>query len=431
MRRIITAMANVTLNHELMKYRDFDVYENDLFYQDAVLDLISNEKFDVLIVSALLQGQFEFVDFISKIKKSDGTLRIIVITDEINPTFKRKLAEYQVTDIFLDDEVEMADIVDSINREEPLKKKATVVNVNLEKESLLKVQEETLNEYSVHKVTQKQEVIVVNGINGAGKTTIAGNFARVLASKTSSKVLLIDLDTLNGNLDEILEINKIPQNVEMNIDEDKKCGLNYAAELISKNRFDVNVFSELLIEAGNVDVLTGNTSLHYCQNVLNEEHYQKIIECAKEKYDFIVIDTSSNIFLDSTKWALQMANRVFFITENNYVSMKKSTQLLNTITETWGVWKEKIELLINKENGNGIDVEIVKKILKNYEVVGKIKLGEEGLESSYYKILESIHYVPKVSFFSRFFTGKSVEQITTNRIPNSKLRREGMIPYVN
>ena len=167
----------------------------------------------------------------------------------------------------------------------------------------------------------------------------------MLASKTSASVLLIDLDTLNGNLDEILEINRVPQNIKIAMDDNKRCGLNYAVELISKNRFDANVFEELVINIGNVDVLTGNTSLHYCQNVLNENHYNTIFECAKEKYDFVIIDTSSNIFLDSTKWALKRASRILFTIENNYISVKKATQFLNVMVDVWGVWKEKLRLL--------------------------------------------------------------------------------------
>ena len=66
MKRILTAMGNVTLNNELKRYSEYEVNEQDLFYQDAVIDLITEEEYDVLIVSALLQGQSEFPDFLEK-----------------------------------------------------------------------------------------------------------------------------------------------------------------------------------------------------------------------------------------------------------------------------------------------------------------------------------------------------------------------------
>lgn len=416
MKRVLTAMGNATLNNELKRYAEFEVNENDLFYQEAVIDAIAADEFDVLVVSALLQGQFEFFDFVDKIRNIDKQVRIVVVTDEMTSDLKRKLNEEKIIDIFIDSEVEIKDIIDSINREEPLRKRCAAVRED-EVRYISSENTKTNNVIFQNNVTQKQEVIVINGINGAGKSTVACNLAKILASRASSKILLIDLDTLNGNIDEIFEINKIPPNVKIAIDESKKCGLNYAAELIDKNRFDANVFEELVISSGNVDVLTGNVSLHYCQNILNENHYNAILNCAKEKYDFIIIDTSSNIFLDSTKWALKQANRVMFIVENNYISMKKTTQLLKVYSESWGIWKNKIQIVINKEVSRGIESEVVQKILNDYEVVGKIKYMEENMESSYLKILETINYIPKVSIFNKLFTNK---RIVTNYSINDK-----------
>lgn len=201
----------------------------------------------------------------------------------------------------------------------------------------------------------------------------------------------------HGNIDELFDINKIPQNVEIPIDNDKKCGINYAADLIKKGRFDSNVFDEIVIHDDGLDVLTGNTSLYFCQEVLSEEIYEKILEAAKEKYDFIIIDTSSNIFLDSTKWSLQRASKILFVIENNYLSIKKCTQFFDIIVKGWGIWREKISLIINKETANGLESELIEKILEDYKIIGKIKVGEENDNISYEKILETIKFIPKVN----------------------------------
>ena len=424
MKKVLTAMGNATLNNELKRYSEYELNENDLFYQDAVLDKLAEEKYDVLVVSALLQGQFEFPDFIDKIKAIDKLVRMIIVTDEISSDLRRKINEEKIVDVFLDSEVEIKDIIDAINREEPIRKKCAAVKEEGTKyiaTDNVELKSNDINELIHFKgITQKQEIIVLSGISGAGKSTLACNLSKVLASKTSARVLLIDLDTLNGNLDEILEINRVPQNIKIAMDDNKRCGLNYAVELISKNRFDANVFEELVINIGNVDVLTGNTSLHYCQNVLNENHYNTILECAKEKYDFVIIDTSSNIFLDSTKWALKRASRILFTIENNYISVKKATQFLNVMVDVWGVWKEKIEIVVNKESSKGIECEVIKKILGDYEIVGKIKYGEENIELSYSKILQTINYIPKVGILDRLFANRRVEVSESNRIPMSK-----------
>lgn len=441
--KIITAMGNETLNQELKKYVKYEVCDEDLYYQDAVIDTLNMGKYDILVISALLQGEFEFGEFIEKVKRQNEMMRVIVITDELNDFLKRKLNDLDIVDIFFDDTVSLSDIIDSIDREEPLLKKT----IKQKKFDLRNVSDNAINNYAnysrdkkenitsmpviINEVVQKQEVIVISGTNGSGKSTVTVNFAKNLRKKTPSRILIIDLDTLNGNIDEIFDIHKVPQNVEIILDDNKKCGLNYAAELISKNRFDTNILDELVINESGIDILTGNTSLHYCQNVLSEEHYNRILECAKEKYDFIIIDTSSNIFLDSTKWALQQATRVFFVTENNYISMKKSDQFLNVLTENWKIWKNKIEIIINKERASGIELEVVEGILSDYRVIGRIKIEEESEETHYIKMLETINYIPKQSIISKWLAKARMESFSTKPFSSFKEKRNEAMKNAN
>lgn len=404
MKRIITAMGNSILNNELRKYAKYDVLFEDVFCQDILLSKMEKSEYDVLIISGLLQGQWNLEEFVEKIRKKNNIVRVIVVTDEIDSTTKKILEKNNVLDIFIDSTVEIQNIIDAIDREENIRKKYEMINENIAEYSLEKgeVSQHEINcennyKFIVEKAVQKQEVIAISGINGSGKSTIAVNLCKSLSSKSDAKILLIDLDTLNGNVDEILNIDRFPANIEMIIDEDKKSGINYACELIMKNRFDANVFDELVIEAGGFDVLTGNTSLHYCQNILKEEYYENILKCAKEKYDFIIIDTSSNIFIDSTKWALQIATKILFVMESNYLSIKKMQQFINIITNIWGIWKQKIEIIVNKKNKNFIDNEVIIQISDGLKIAGEIKLNEEDDLLSYEKILSNINYIPKKS----------------------------------
>ena len=247
---------------------------------------------------------------------------------------------------------------------------------------------------------QKQEVISIFGTNGSGKSTISANLVKNFSKITKAKILLIDFDTINGNLDEILSLPRIPENVAISFDDDKKCGLNYAADLYIKNKLDPNVLDEIVINGDDFDFLSGNTSLHYCQNVLNEEFYNYLIKCAKEKYDFIILDLSSNIFVDSTKWALKESTKVLFVTENSNVCLKKSMQLMDTILKVWNVYKDKLYLVINRYNPSGVDTDIFSEVLK-MNLVGCIKNNMAESFDSYEKILETIEYVPKSNFLKR------------------------------
>ncbi len=84
MKRVITALGNPVLNNELRKYEKYDVFTDDLFYQDAVIDVVEEENVDDIVVSSLLQGQDDFIDFVEHIKRKNSVARIIVITDEFS-----------------------------------------------------------------------------------------------------------------------------------------------------------------------------------------------------------------------------------------------------------------------------------------------------------------------------------------------------------
>lgn len=405
MKKIVTGMGNDVLNLELKKYSKYDVLMDDAFCQDIfITNLRKAKSVDVVIISGLLQGQWSLEEFVDKIRKSNNACRIIVVTDEIDLTGRKLLEDYNVLDIFIDATVEIKDIIEAIDREETIKKKYEMISETSSEyntSSNVVDSKPKGNNLILEKIVQKQEIIAVSGTNGSGKSTFAVNFSKVLSQKSDAKILLIDLDTLSGFIDNIINISRVPSGIELVIDEDKKSGINYATELILKNRFDSNVFDELVIDAGGFDVLTGNTSLHYCQNILNTECYDKILKCAKEKYDFIIIDTSSNIFLDSTKWALTESSRIFFITESNKVSLSKAEQFINTMVNNWGIWKGKMQIVVNKKAKNQYENDVISHVIEGIDVIGEIKVNEENNMSSYEKILEEINYIPKKSIIEK------------------------------
>ncbi len=394
MKSIITAMGNPTLNQELKRYAEFDVVGDDLFYQEAVIDLLQSTQVDVVTLSSILQGQWELFEFIDRIQKMNAMVRLIIIMDELDSDVKCGLLERGIQDIFLDDKVEIKDIIEAIEREEPLMRRLDKSKITV-RENSEDVYDAQVLPQTPSKMVQKQEIIAIFGTNGSGKTTMTYQLSKTLASKTDSKILVIDFDTLQGNLEELFGVSKVPENIELQIDLDKRCGINYAADLIRKNRFDTNVFDEIVVHTDSVDLLTGNTSLYFCQEVLNETIYEQILTSAKEKYDFIFFDMSSNIFLDSTKWCLEKATKVFFVLENDYLNVQKANHLLDVIVKLWGVWKEKISLVMNQERSDLLDSDVIQKIFEEYPLIGKVKQNGERDETAYEKILETIHFVPK------------------------------------
>ena len=402
MKKIITALGNNTLNDELKKYSKYNILADDIFYQEGLIDFISQNEADIIILSGLLQGENNLIDFVSQVRSISISSRIIIIVDEITAEERNILISKGVFDILYDEESGIEDVIEAVDREEPINLKAQLNNeIKNIREELEKTTANYSNVTDINSIVssiQKQEVISIFGTNGSGKSSIACGLVKAFAKKTKAKILLIDLDTINGNLDEILQVSKVPPNVELIMDEDKKCGLNYAADLSIKNRFDTNVLDEIVINCNGFDFLSGNTSLHYCQNVLNEDFYNYLIKCAKEKYDFIFLDLSSNLFLDATKWALKESTNVLFVTENTNICLKKTIQLLEVVFNVWNIYKGKFKLVLNRV-GNEIDPDIFSEVIK-IKNIGIIKQNAEHLPESYEKILTSLNYVPKKSFIA-------------------------------
>ena len=398
MKRIVTALGNSTLNVELKKYSKYDVLTDDILYQEGVIDFLEQNEADTVIISGLLQGQLTIADFASRVRDVAKYARIIFIVDTILDEDKNYLISKGIFDILYDETSEISDVIEAIDREEPINIRAQIRN---EVDDLKAQLEESRQASITNNVVeiQKQEIVSIFGTNGSGKSSVAVNLVKAFSKKTRSKILLIDFDTMNGNLDELLDVNKVPQNVSLIMDDDKKCGLNYAADLSVKNRFDTNVLDEIVININGFDFLSGNTSLYYCQNVLNEDFYSFLIKCAKEKYDFIFLDLSSNIFLDATKWALKESTKVLFVTENTNICLKKTLQTFNTIFNLWNIYKEKFFIVLNRVQ-KGIEPDIFSQITK-VKVIDAIKENAVEKSDSYEKILERFRFIPKKSFVEK------------------------------
>ena len=65
------------------------------------------------------------------------------------------------------------------------------------------------------------------------------------------------------------------------------------------------------------------------KNKISSQKVTKMIISLKEKYDYIVIDTSSECFFDYTKDIIKSSDINIFLVEANLSEIKKSENLLN------------------------------------------------------------------------------------------------------
>ena len=109
-----------------------------------------------------------------------------------------------------------------------------------------------------------------------------------------------------------------------------------------------------------------------CQNVLCEKYYDRILEKAKELYDYIIIDTNSNLFLDSTKWAIEKSDITYFVLEGTYRDITNLKNSLIIFSKSWDIFMQKIKIILNKKTNYSLDKNIIKDIC-NIDVVAEIE----------------------------------------------------------
>ena len=443
MKEIITAVNHPIINQYLKdNHLEFNVEYCDFQHQEKLLESLKRHIPDVLILSENLPGSLDKYKLLEKIRQIDTNFKIIMIISKKDKEFNAFLSAKGIIDILVNDQAEIIDLVDAIKRENKVNY-PTKKEFPKEARKEIKTLKKLLNEkpkiiekqitFEAPAKVQRQEIIVVAGTGSVGKSDLTTQLSVTLARKSQAKILVIDLNTEFPSLDQFFGVPKEPPSVDYFIGNDKTSCLNYMIDNIDKGRLDSNIFDELVIKHKSLDnlhILTGNYSLYLCQNVLNSNYYKVILDKAKVLYDFIFIDTSSNIFLDATHFAATNASKIFFLVEGNYTNLRKSVQVLDLYVKTWDIPKDRIHIVVNKFSDYSLDKGVIKEILADYEYCKEIKYDSQhdlflnkniplSLKASdkdlepYLKILEGFNFVEKKNLFEKLFKNKACKKEET------------------
>lgn len=116
-----------------------------------------------------------------------------------------------------------------------------------------------------------------------------------------------------------------------------------------------------------------------------------MLEILKNKYEIIILDTSSECFLDYTREIVKYSDFSIFLVEANLIELKKAKRLLEIYINEWKINKEKINIIFNKYNKKSIDNNILKKLFSDFNILGYLKLNE----NYNYIINKNINYISK------------------------------------
>lgn len=373
MKKIITAIGNEILNKKLKKENDFEVIIEDIQYKEGIIEYLEKENnIDILIISELLPGNVELKELIEKIKNINSNIEIIIFLENKNTELENYLYAKGIYNIFYNNQIEIEEIIKIINN------KNIEINNELKeiKQMLLEKQKNKVNNKKIilnklinifnkkQKYDLKEEKIIsVTGTNGVGKSIFTINLANSL-SNSKNKILIIDFDILNNSLHTILGIKKYSQKIRNKIK--------------NNNLLKEIKIEELIIKINSkIDLVSGINLLFDSKYKISSEKVKNILSKLKEKYEIIIIDTSSECFFDYTKEIIKNSNLNIFILEANLLEIKKAKNLLNIYINNWKIPQESINILFNKYNENSIDISILKKIFSEFNILGKLSFNPQ------------------------------------------------------
>ena len=373
MKKVITAIGNEILNKKLKKESNFEVIIEDIQYKEGIIEYLEKDNnIDILIISELLPGNIELKELIEKIKNINSNIEIIVFLENKNTELENYLYAKGIYNIFYNNQVEIEEIIKIINNKniEINNELKEIKQMLLEKQKNKKNNKKVILNKLINVFNKKQKydlkeekIISVTGTSGVGKSIFTINLANSL-SNSKNKILIIDFDILNNSLHTILGIKKYSKKIQNKIK--------------NNNLLKEIKIEELIIKINSkIDLVSGINLLFDSKYKISSEKVKNILSKLKEKYEIIIIDTSSECFFDYTKEIIKNSNLNIFILEANLLEIKKAKNLLNIYINNWEIPQENINILFNKYNENSIDISILKKIFSGFNILGKLSFNPQ------------------------------------------------------
>lgn len=380
MKKVITAIGNPILNQKLKQEKDLEIVSEDIQYQEGIIEILEKEKnVDFLILSELLPGEVDIKKLVERIKRENANIQMILFLEKQNEELENYLYAKGVFSILYHNQVEVQEVIQMIKNDEQnsnneLKKELEELKkLVLEKEQNTELTfKQTKKENSKKQEKQKKkdqnkstskEVICVSGTSGAGKSIFTVNLAKTLENK-DGKILIIDFDIFNNSLHTILGIKKYSEKIKNKVKKNNLLQEIQIEELIMK----VN---------SKIDLISGINLLFDAKYQISSTKVDKILEKLKEKYNTIIIDTSSECFFDYTKQIMKLCNLNVFIVEANLSEIKKAKKLLNIYINEWKIPQKSFNILFNKYDKNAIDYAILKNIFSGFSILGKLSSNSQ------------------------------------------------------
>ena len=366
--RILTALQNPEINKTLKEQTNYNVVENDIQYQEGIIEILEkNNKINLIIISELLPGNIGIKETINKIKEFNSDIEIIVILENKNSKIKEFLIQKNIKSIFYNNQITIDELINNIKQKE---EKTSQIEINKEieilKEMILENKKSKTNKIEKIKIKIKKEIIKLKkiilrkteetinrknaiisivGAAGVGKSVFISLFSKNIKNK---KILIIDFDIFNKSLDLIF---------------------GYDAQK-QKEKTIIKI-------SNNIDLLSKIEIFFAENNYLEKNKIKNILNNFSKKYDLIIIDNTSEYSCNYTKEILINSDEIIFLTDANLIELNKTKKILEKYINKWKIKKEKIKVVFNKININSINSKILKNLFSDFKILGKINFSNK------------------------------------------------------
>lgn len=380
--KVLTAINDSELIKNL-KDNGFDTCPYNIQYKEGILEYIELNSFvDYIVLDFNLPGDIDIKDLISKVLKQNPLIKIIVVN---------QLNIKEVYKCF--DKYDRNDLLDFL-----------IIDCDIR---------------DYYKYKNKGKIITILGASGVGKSVFSINLANCL---NCEKKVIIDFDVLNNSLHYLLGVENYSAKVQAKI---KKNLLNKSYVYEKEQDYIVNSKDFTMKTIYNVDLISGVNLVFDTQSQVTPENIGKIILKLKNYYDIIIIDTSSQCFLEYNKEFMKLSDELIFLSGASLYEVQKAKILLKKYTEDYKIDKNKLYIVFNKCTKSSIDESILRELFKEYKVLGKIKLRDyydyiiNNNKSKQKKINREIKQIEKRGVFG----GKSIRQYNNSKSRDRKLRK--------
>ena len=335
-----------------------EVYRYDIDTKENVIEFLSKNRDEYTVLTREdLAGSVDNKLFVKQMRAANPNITIIYFVNSLNREYKEFLFANEVFNIFEGGDVDINKVLLSIKEDKKVVYEKSNINEAAQK-----------YEYNPNISIIKKEIIAIYGTSGSGKSIISSLLAKRISKDFNIKVALLDMDIEDPSIDII-----------NNIDE-KDVSLSQIVESVDNQNEINNIIEKYMIKDAknkNLWYITNNCSLFECQNKLSNKYYEKIYSSLYKKCDYTIIDLPSSPFLDVVPYTLNIATKIFFVINANYMSIRQAIKYINLITKLWDNDNGKIYLIVNKMQRDSLEIKQIESLLSGYKIVSVLDYSKD------------------------------------------------------